>query len=102
MAYAPEGARAALDAWLAVRGVAPDSILAPISQTGIVRAGAGMTPHALMVRLKRRTKQAAIADPVRTKLSLHSGVDGNPGTGPANARHSRESGNPFRSANPET
>ena len=69
MAYAPEGARAALDAWLAVRGADPGPILAPISQTGMVRADAGMTPHALMVRLKRRTKQAAIADPAYAQSS---------------------------------
>lgn len=60
MVYATEGGRAALDAWLAVRGTGPGPLLAPVSKAGIVHAGAGITPHALMMRLKHRSALAAI------------------------------------------
>ena len=61
MVYATEGGKA-LDAWLAVRGTAPGPLLAPVSKSGAVQAGDDMAAHALMYRLKRRAKQAAIAD----------------------------------------
>ena len=58
--YAPTGGKAALDAWLAVRGAHPGPLLAPVSKAGTVQAGKGMTAQALMLRLKRRSRQAAI------------------------------------------
>ena len=60
--YAPTGGKAALDAWLAVRGAHPGPLLAPVSKAGTVQAGKGMTAQALMLRLKRRARQAAIAE----------------------------------------
>ena len=60
--YAPSGGKAALDAWLAVRGGGPGPLLAPVSKAGTVQAGKGMTAQALMLRLKRRARQAAIAE----------------------------------------
>ena len=62
MVYAAEGGKAALDAWLAVRGTDASPLLAPVTKGGTVQAGDGMTAQALMYRLKRRAKQAAIAD----------------------------------------
>ena len=62
MVYAAEGGKAALDAWLAVRGTVAGPLLAPVPQSGPVQAGKGMTAQALMYRLKRRAKQAAIGD----------------------------------------
>ena len=62
MVYATEGGKAALDAWLAVRGTVDGPLLAPVQQSGTVQAGKGMTAQALMYRLKRRAKQAAIGD----------------------------------------
>ena len=51
--------------------------------------------------LPRRSGEGARVEPgpfrstwLHTKLGLRSGVDGNSGTGPAKACHSRESGNP--------
>lgn len=62
LTYAPHGARRAMDDWIAVRGTAPGPLLAPVSKGGTVRAGAGITPQAIMYRLRRRARQAAIAD----------------------------------------
>ena len=59
--YATNGGRAAVDAWIAIRGEAPGPLLAPVSKSGTIAAGAGMTPHALMKRLQRRSRGAAIA-----------------------------------------
>lgn len=60
--HATNGGKAALDAWIAVRGDAPGPILAPVAKGGAIRAGQGMTAQALMMRLKRRAEQAAIGD----------------------------------------
>ena len=60
--YATNGGKAALDAWLAVRGAHPGPLLAPVTKGGAVQAGKGMTAQALMLRLKRRAKLAAIGD----------------------------------------
>ncbi len=62
MVYATGGAQAALDAWLAHRGVAvAGPILAPVSHTGTVDVGRGITPNSLMMRLRKRSGQAGIA-----------------------------------------
>ena len=60
--YAPSGAAAALAAWRKVRGAAPGPILCPINKGGALTAGKAMTPQALMVRLKRRARQASIGE----------------------------------------
>ena len=81
--YATGGAKAALDAWLEHRGVAvPGPILAPVSQSGAVDVGRGITPHSLMMRLRKRSGEAGIAacsphDLRRTFVStaLEAGVD---------------------------
>ena len=57
--YAMNGRRAAVNAWLALRGEEAGPLLTPVSQTGIV-AVRPMTAQALMMRLKRRAKQANI------------------------------------------
>ena len=60
--YATGGAKAALDAWLTHRGVAvAGPILAPVSRSGAVDAGRGITPHSLMRRLRKRSAEAGIA-----------------------------------------
>lgn len=59
--YAPSGGRRAMDAWIAVRGDVAGPLLAPVSKGGTVQAGAGLSPHALMLRLRRRARQAGIA-----------------------------------------
>ena len=61
LTYAPQGARRAMDDWIAVRGSAPGPLLAPVSKGGTVRSGAGLTPQAIMYRLRRRAAIAAIA-----------------------------------------
>ena len=81
--YATGGAKAALDAWLAHRGVTvAGPILAPVSQSGAVDVGRGITPHSLMMRLRKRSEEAGIAacsphDLRRTFVSvaLESGAD---------------------------
>ena len=65
--YAPTGGKAALDAWLAVRGAHPGPLLAPVSKAGTVQTGKGMTAQALMLRFNRRSRQAAI----NKKCTLH-------------------------------
>ena len=60
--YAANGGAAALAAWLAVRGDAPGPILCPVSKSGTIAADRGMTAQALMMRLKRRARQASIGD----------------------------------------
>ena len=58
--YAMNGGRTALGAWIALRGDAPGPLLAPVSQTGAIDVRP-MTAQALMMRLKRRARQAEIA-----------------------------------------
>ncbi|MYF09298.1 MAG: tyrosine-type recombinase/integrase, partial [Rhodospirillaceae bacterium] len=60
--YASNGGGAAIEAWLAIRGDAPGPILSPVLKGGRVSAGESMTAQALMMRLKRRARQAAIGD----------------------------------------
>ena len=57
--YAMNGGRKAIDAWIALRGAAPGTLLAPVSQTGAIDVRP-MTSQALMMRLKRRAKQGNI------------------------------------------
>lgn len=59
--YTAAGAKAALDAWLTHRGHDAGPLLAPISQTGVVARGRGMTAQALMMRLRKRSREAGIA-----------------------------------------
>ena len=61
-AHVPDGAMRAIADWIAVRGTDTGPLLAPVSKSGAVQAGAGLSPHALMLRLKHRTMQAGIAD----------------------------------------
>ncbi len=62
MVYATGGAQAALDAWLSHRGIAvAGPILAPVSHTGAVDVGRGITPNSLMMRLRKRSGEAGIA-----------------------------------------
>lgn len=60
--YASNGGGAAIEAWLAIRGDALGPILSPVLKGGRVSAGEPMTAQALMMRLKRRARQAAIGD----------------------------------------
>ena len=60
--YVTGGAKAALDAWMAHRGLAvAGPILAPVSQSGVIDVGRGITPHSLMMRLRKRSEEAGIA-----------------------------------------
>ena len=60
--YATGGTKAALDAWLMHRGMAvAGPILAPVSQSGAVDVGRGITPNSLMMRLRKRSRKAGIA-----------------------------------------
>ena len=60
--YATNGGQAALAGWIAVRGSDSGPLLAPVTKGGTVLAGTGMAAQALMLRLKRRAKQASIAE----------------------------------------
>ena len=81
--YATGGAKAALDAWLVHRGVSvAGPLLAPVSHTGVIDVGRGITPHSLMMRLRKRSEDAGIAscsphDLRRTFVSaaLEAGAD---------------------------
>ena len=57
--YAMNGARQAIDTWIALRGDAPGPLLAPVGQTGAINVRP-MTAQALMMRLRRRAKAANI------------------------------------------
>ncbi|MDE0360611.1 MAG: tyrosine-type recombinase/integrase [Rhodospirillaceae bacterium] len=60
--YATGGTKAALDAWLAHRGVVvAGPILAPVSHTGVIDIGRGITPNSLMMRLRKRCREAGVA-----------------------------------------
>ena len=53
--------RQPLDAWLVHRGVTvAGPILAPVSHVGVVHVGRGITPHSLMMRLRKRSEEAGI------------------------------------------
>ena len=62
LAYAPPGARAALEAWLAVRGQAPGPLLAPVLKAGAVVRGA-ITGKSLALRVRLRARRAGILHP---------------------------------------
>ena len=62
LAYAPPGARAALDAWLAVRGRAPGPLLAPVLQAGAVVRGP-ISGKSLALRVRLRARRAGILHP---------------------------------------
>lgn len=74
--YLANGGKSAVDGWLAVRGQAEGSLLCPVSQSGQVSAGAGITAQALMVRLGRRCRQAGVAaaSPHDLRRSFVSGL----------------------------
>ena len=59
--YTAAGTAAAIKAWLACRGRATGPLLAPVSQTGVVARGRGITAQALMMRLRKRSRVAGIA-----------------------------------------
>ena len=58
--YAPRGARAAIDAWLTLRGRDAGPLLTRVSQTGTVSL-LPMTAQSLMARLRKRAREARIA-----------------------------------------
>ena len=74
--FLTNGGRSALDAWLESRGTATGAILCPVSQRGEVQAGKAMTAQALMMRLRRRCRQAGIAQcsPHDLRRSFVSGL----------------------------
>ena len=95
--YAMNGGRAAVNAWLAVRGDARGPLLTPVSQTGVVDVRP-MTAQAVMMRLRRRSRQASIGhcSPhdlrrsfVSTALECRSG-DGPAACRPCQPDHDRE------------
>jgi len=61
------GARAAIDAWLAVRGRAPGPFFAPVNRGGRVAVGRGMTGQAIAYRVRVRGKAAGLG-----KLAPHA------------------------------
>ena len=79
--YAVNGAQEALEAWIEHRGREPGALMCPVAQTGRVTVRR-MTAQALMMRLKRRARQAGIQscsphDLRRTfvSLALEGGAD---------------------------
>ena len=60
LAFAANGSKALVADWLAVRGEVPGPLLAPVSKSGTVDAGTGITPQALMYRLRKRCEQAGV------------------------------------------
>jgi site-specific recombinase XerD len=81
IAYATNGSRAALAAWLQVRGDQPEPLFWPIDQTGRMVARR-MTAQSLLEMLQRRARQAGVSrfsphDLRRTFISdlLDAGAD---------------------------
>lgn len=60
MTYLAAGARAAVDAWLVVRGDEPGPLFLPLTKSGNVRLRP-MRPQAVAELLTRRVRQAAVA-----------------------------------------
>ena len=60
LVFATNGGKALIADWLAVRGDAPGPLLSPVSKSGAVDAGTGITPQALMYRLRKRCDQAGV------------------------------------------
>ncbi len=63
--YPPTGGRAAIDAWLARRGIWPGALLCPVAKGGKIRHRR-MTAQAVLVRLRYLADQAGI-----TRFSPH-------------------------------
>jgi len=81
LVYVANGARAALDSWVRVRGDEPGALFQPVDRYGHIGRRA-MTDQALMMALRRRAQQAGVArfsphDLRRTMISdlLDRGVD---------------------------
>jgi site-specific recombinase XerD len=60
-AYIENGARAALDDWLAIRGDAPGALLCPVNQRGEIEQRA-LTTQAIYNALAKRAEQAGVCD----------------------------------------
>ena len=58
--YAPTGGRAAVDAWLARRGIWPGALLAPVAKGGKIQQRR-MTAQAVLLRLRFLADQAGIS-----------------------------------------
>jgi integrase/recombinase XerD len=65
LSYVTNGARAALEAWLSVRGVEPGSLFVPINKGGTMQARA-MTDQAIYGMLEKRAAEAGILTSVPT------------------------------------
>lgn len=59
VAYATNGSKAAIEAWLAVRGDEAGALLCPVNKGGVV-ALRGMTDTAVLLILRRRAKRAGV------------------------------------------
>lgn len=60
VAHLVNGSRAALEAWLAIRGDAPGALLCPVGKAGRVTVRA-LTPQAVLLALRSRAKAAGVA-----------------------------------------
>ena len=60
LVYATNGAAAALNAWLEIRGTEAGPILAPVTKAGDVLAGKGMTGQAIAARIRRLSVDAGL------------------------------------------
>jgi len=60
VAHLVNGARAALEAWLAIRGDAPGALLCPVGKAGRVTVRA-LTPQAVLLALRVRGQAAGVA-----------------------------------------
>ena len=82
MAYLPAGGRAAVDAWLRVRGDAPGPLLVPVRKGGLVMIRR-LSPSAVLYACRKRQRQAPGVSPFsphdlrRTTIGnlLDAGVD---------------------------
>ena len=63
--FASNGAKRAVDAWIAVRGAAPGPLLCPVDKGGRISVRP-ITAQAIMVRLKQRSEEAALHPAART------------------------------------
>jgi site-specific recombinase XerD len=60
LVYATNGSRAALDAWLAVRGDVPGALFVPATRHGRLLPDARLTPHAVFAWLTRLHARAGV------------------------------------------
>jgi site-specific recombinase XerD len=58
--YATNGSRAALDAWLSIRGDVPGALFLPVTRHGRLRAAERLTPHAVFAWLTRMHARAGV------------------------------------------